>query len=198
MKFCLIASCYLSAWSILYFVQLLPSVGHFVNIVQRMQVILVNFIVVYTILLFPFPHVFLVLLKEEDHCELEGFETLSAGFYSVFKVMVNMLDFRQTYGISGKYMHLFIVSFVTNISLLLLVLLNTLQLATGATGLFSQGVTAVVHGCFVCALGHNLGEEIVLSWLPSRRVLRAQGNTPDFIVELFIVRFSVYTLTTLH
>ena len=105
-RFCLIASCYLSAWSILYFVQLLPSVGHFVNIVQRMQVILINFIVVYAILMFPFPHVFLVLLKEDDHCELEGFETLSAGFYSVFKVMVNMLDFRQTYGISGKYLYL--------------------------------------------------------------------------------------------
>ena len=41
---------------------------------------------------------------------------------------------------------------VTNISLLLLVLLNTLQLATGVTGLFSQGVTAVVHGCSACAL----------------------------------------------
>ena len=38
---------------------------------------------------------------------------------------------------------------VTNISFLLLVLLNTLQLATGATGPFSQGVTAVVHGCSV-------------------------------------------------
>ena len=40
------------------------------------------------------------------------------------------------------------------------ILLYTLQLATGATGLFSQGVTAVVHGCSVHALGHNLGEEI--------------------------------------
>ena len=49
---------------------------------------------------------------------------------------------------------------VTNISFYQLVLLNTLQLATGATGLFSQGVTAVVHGCSVHALGHNLGEEM--------------------------------------
>ena len=35
----------------------------------------------------------------------------------------------------------------------LLVLLDTLQLAAGATGLYSQGVTAVVHGCSICALG---------------------------------------------
>ena len=38
-------------------------------------------------------------------------------------------------------------------------LLDALQLAAGATGLSSQGVTAVVHGCSVRALGHNLGEE---------------------------------------
>ena len=48
---------------------------------------------------------------------------------------------------------------VTSNSLYQLVLLDALQLAAGATGLFSQGVTAVVHGCSVRALGHNLGEE---------------------------------------
>ena len=51
---------------------------------------------------------------------------------------------------------------ITNISLLLLVLLDAFQLATGTTGLFSQGVIAVVHGCSVHALGHNLGEEIIV------------------------------------
>ena len=48
---------------------------------------------------------------------------------------------------------------VTSISLYQLVLLDALQLATGATRLFSQGVTAVVHGCSLHALVHNLGEE---------------------------------------
>ena len=48
--------------------------------------------------------------------------------------------------------------FPTNISFKLLVLLDTLQLATGATGLYSQGVTAVVHGCFICAVGPIVGE----------------------------------------
>ena len=38
-------------------------------------------------------------------------------------------------------------------------LLDALKLAAGATGLFSQGVTAVVHWCSVHALSHNLGEE---------------------------------------
>ena len=48
---------------------------------------------------------------------------------------------------------------ITSISLYQLVLLDALHLPTGATGLFSQGVLAVVHGCSVCALGHNVGEE---------------------------------------
>ena len=42
---------------------------------------------------------------------------------------------------------------VTSISLYQLVFLNAFQLAAGATGLSSQGVTAVVHGCSVHALG---------------------------------------------
>ena len=57
---------------------------------------------------------------------------------------------------------------VTNISLILLVLLDTLQLATGATGLWSQGATAVVHGCPICALGPIVGETTLLvDWAPS-------------------------------
>ena len=34
-----------------------------------------------------------------------------------------------------------------------LALLNILQLPTGSTGLYSQGATAVVHGCSLCGLG---------------------------------------------
>ena len=53
-----------------------------------------------------------------------------------------------------------ILNIVTSISLYQLVLLDALQIAAGATGLFSQGATAVVHGCSVHALGHNLREGI--------------------------------------
>ena len=53
----------------------------------------------------------------------------------------------------------FPLHFVTDISLLLLVLLNTLQLATGATGLFSQGAKAVVYGCSIHALDPS-GESV--------------------------------------
>ena len=57
---------------------------------------------------------------------------------------------------------------VTNISLILLALLDTLQLATGATGLWSQWATAVIHGCSIHAQGPILGETTLLvDWAPS-------------------------------
>ncbi len=104
---CLIISCYLSVWSILYFVQLLPSIGHFVNIVLRMQMILLNFIIIYLIMFFPYPHVFLILLRGRDHCAVEGFENIAEGFYSVFKIMLNMMDFGLHYESLGKCGHPF-------------------------------------------------------------------------------------------
>ena len=69
----------------------------------------------------------------------------------------------------GSKIHEIMHTSVTNISLLLLVLLDALQLAAGATGLFSQGATAVVHGCSICALGPK-GESLHcrrgVSWSP--------------------------------
>ena len=56
---------------------------------------------------------------------------------------------------------------VTSISLYQLVLLDALQLAAGATGLFSQGVTAVVHGCSVHALGPRV--KLTHSWKGGNR-----------------------------
>ena len=65
---------------------------------------------------------------------------------------------------------------ITNISLLLLVLLDALQLAAGATGLFSQGSTAVVHGCSVHALGRK-GESLHcrrgVGWTPPASVMQS-------------------------
>ena len=56
---------------------------------------------------------------------------------------------------------------VTSISLYQLVLLDALQLAAGATGLFSQGVTSVVHGCSVCALDPRV--KLTHSWRGGNR-----------------------------
>ena len=46
-------------------------------------------------------------------------------------------------------------------------LLDALQLAAGATGLFSQGVTAVIHRCSVRALGPRVN--LTHSWRGGNR-----------------------------
>ena len=64
-----------------------------------------------------------------------------------------------------------------NISLLLLVLLDALQLiATGARGLLSQGETAVVHGCSIHAL--DPGGEFIhcrrgVGWSPPMSIMQS-------------------------
>ena len=66
--------------------------------------------------------------------------------------------------------------YVTNISLLLLVLLDALQLGTGATGLFSQGATAVVHGCSIHALdpsGESLHCRRGVGWSPPVSIMQS-------------------------
>ena len=88
---------------------------------------------------------------------------------------------------------------VTNISLILSVLLDTLQLATGATGLWSSGSDS---SCFMGVLFVHWATIRVKNQLPYRlpslRVVRAQRITPDFIVEYFIEPYQQYTQTTLH
>lgn len=97
----LLTTCYLSVWSLLYFVQLLPAVGHFVNIVQRMQSIMLSFTLVFAIMSYPYPHAFMNLLKKDGDCQVHGFENLMEGVYSTFKVMINSLDFHE-YNANGK------------------------------------------------------------------------------------------------
>ena len=92
LKIGLIFTCFFSVWSVLYFVQLMPSVGQFVNSIRRMLGIMFNFIIVYGIMLYPYPHAFMVMLKNSSGCQVPGFETLQNGIYSSFKIMLNMLD----------------------------------------------------------------------------------------------------------
>ena len=68
--------------------------------------------------------------------------------------------------------------YVTNISLLLLVLFDALQLAAGATGLFSQGVTAVVHGCSIHALGPRVNPYTVGGMLAQLHLCQSHNALP--------------------
>ncbi len=89
----LILTIFFSIWSALYFVQIAPFIGKFVNSIQQMLKIMIQFVVVYAIILIPFPHGFQVLLRGENKCDtIEGFENLGMGSYSAFRMMLNMID----------------------------------------------------------------------------------------------------------
>ena len=107
-KILLIISCLTSAPPVLYFLQICPSIGHLIIGIQRMLTIMATFIGLYNIVLQPFPHAFLVLLKDNNDCQVKGFETYIHGIYSSFKVMLNMLDFSD-YESTGEYLFMPIV-----------------------------------------------------------------------------------------
>ena len=62
--------------------------------------------------------------------------------------------------------------------------------SSAALRLSMLGVTAVVHGFIVHAVGHNLGKGRALRMVPSLEGCRVQGNTPGFMLEHFIVQLS--------
>ncbi len=58
----------------MYFVQLLPSIGHFINSIQRMLVIMAQFTLIYFMVLFPFPHGFQRLMQDQYGCNAKHFD----------------------------------------------------------------------------------------------------------------------------
>ena len=84
----------LAVWQILFFLQLLPSIGHFVITVQAILADMFNFIIIYIIFLIPFMHTFqrLVNINTNVGC-FDEFTELFRVFYSTFTVMLNQIDF---------------------------------------------------------------------------------------------------------
>ena len=83
----------LSTWSLLYFVQLLPSIGFFVVAIQQMVRQMFNFGVVYSIFFFAAFHAFFVTVNtsERQTCSDE-FSSVLQGIYSTFAIMLNLVN----------------------------------------------------------------------------------------------------------
>ena len=84
-------------WSFLFFAQLLPWIGHFVIAVVSMVIKLMKFLIIYCAFSFPFVGSFQRLLnsgKTQGDCP-EEFSSFGYSFYTVFTVMLNMVDFRK-------------------------------------------------------------------------------------------------------
>ena len=82
-----------STWSLLYFVQLAPSIGYFVVAIQRMIRQMFNFGVVYAIFFFATCQAFFVTVNtsERQVCSDE-FSTMLRGVYSTFAIMLNLVN----------------------------------------------------------------------------------------------------------
>ena len=89
-----ILTCITSVWSVIYFIQVLPSIGYFAIVLQRMVYVLIQFSVVFVLILLPFPHAFYRLLQGQDGCGNQEFSpNFHAAFYNTFTVLLNMVDF---------------------------------------------------------------------------------------------------------
>ena len=88
-----VACTFLSTWSLLYFVQLLPFIGYFVVAIQRMVRQMFNFGVVYAIFFFATCQAFFVTVNTSERQVCSGeFSTMSRGVYSTFAIMLNLVN----------------------------------------------------------------------------------------------------------
>ncbi len=91
-----ILTCMTSVWSIIFFIQILPSTGYFVIAMQRMIWVMFQFGVVFLLSFLPFPHAFYRLLQDHNGCPNIIFSpSVPVTYYNSFLVLINMFDFTQ-------------------------------------------------------------------------------------------------------
>ena len=152
----LIVVTYVSTWSVMFFVQILRYAGNFVNIIQKMLVIMAQFTFVYAIILIPFPHAFQVFLRGRGLCDtVKGFETMGFGIYSVFRIMLNMIDL-TTYNSPSLY-----AAYVLHI---IYVFLVAILLVNFLVALMSSSVGEVVDAGSVIMLVQRLSVFTLVEW----------------------------------
>ena len=80
-------------WSVLYFVQLLPVVGSSIISIQGMIHDMGHFVMLYLVMILPFIHVFETFVhhNSKQGC-VDEFSSVFETAYSVFRIMLNMID----------------------------------------------------------------------------------------------------------
>ena len=112
---------------------MIPSVGHFVNSIQKVLTIMVQFLVVYFLILIPYPHAFQVLLTRDNNCKIEGFGNIKEAIYTIFKIMLNMVDFNK-YSSAKFSAHILHIIYVFTVAILLVhFLIALLSMSVGET-----------------------------------------------------------------
>ena len=110
--------------SMLYFIRLLPGIGHFVSAIQIMFRDLVNFMMVFAVVLLIFSQMLLVFVNTNSNegCVVE-FSTLTRSAYSVILTMQNVLTY-TAYDMNKG--HILLILHVCLIFILSILLVNFL------------------------------------------------------------------------
>ena len=107
------------SWSILYFVQLVPVLGHFVIIMQRMMKTMLVFSVIFLFMMSPFMLVFgvSILQSETATCDDNLVGTVDKAFYTMFNMMLNSMDMSMNRSFLTQLLH---VTFVFMVAILMI------------------------------------------------------------------------------
>ncbi len=82
-------------WSILFFVQFIPSLGLFVVSIQRMMENLLQFAIIFVLVITPYVFAFSKALGRMSTACTTDFQTVFMAYYSTFTVMLNMMSFTE-------------------------------------------------------------------------------------------------------
>ncbi len=105
--------CVCLMWGLFYLLQLMPSFGYYIIIIEKMIGTLMNFELIFWFLFLPFSVGFYILLKEELDCTTsKEFSGFGYSLHSTVLIMLNMFDLstyveRMDYGWLLGFFHFF-------------------------------------------------------------------------------------------
>ena len=169
-------------WNILYFVQMLPSIGYFVITVQAILGDLWNFSVIFIIMMIPYMHSFQIIVNTNTNEGCFGaYDTLFQTFYSLFSIMLNMVELASynirnldvllvahvvyTFTVSIMMINFFIALLSHSVSIISKTRRTTLQIRRSTAAFVIQKPGAVCKGVYQFLMSRNYlfeGDRILL------------------------------------
>ena len=112
----------MAIWNILQVIQLLPSIGPFVITIYNILGDVLNFSVIYLIMMIPFLHSFQTVINSNTNVGcIKSFDSLFRVLYSLFLTMLNMIDY-TTYDI--RSLEVLLVAHITYTFVVSIMMIN--------------------------------------------------------------------------
>ncbi len=144
LRFFLFSVMYLSLiYSILYFVQIMPIIGHFVITINRMLSVMGQFLIVFIIFSLIFTQGFYVAINTLPLHVMEKYDTFLESMYALFITMFNMVDFYQFAKYEAGFLILHVFFTLSSSVLLLNFLIAILSNAVAEGSQYEQTIFTV-------------------------------------------------------